>query len=163
MPKPDFRSILQTLVEKGVDFIVVGGVAIVLVGGAYNTLDLDVVHSTTPENVARLLFALEEMDAYYRIQPERHLRPNASHLTSRGHQLLLTKFGPLDLLATVGKGHRYADLLQHSMVMEFKGGLRIRVLDVETQIAVKEETGREKDLPGLLLLRHILEQSRKKG
>jgi hypothetical protein len=33
---------------------------------------------------------------------------------------------------------------------------------VETQIAVKEETGREKDLPGLLLLRHVLEESRKK-
>jgi hypothetical protein len=163
MPRPDFRSILQALVERGVDFIVVGGVAIVLVGAAYNTFDLDVVHSTDPENVARLLTVLEDLDAYYRIQPERRLRPNASHLTSPGHQLLLTKFGPLDLLGRVGKGRMYADLLPHSVVTEFRGGLRIRVLDVETQIAVKEEAGRDKDLPGLLLLRRVLEESRKKS
>jgi hypothetical protein len=47
--------------------------------------------------------------------------------------------------------------------MDLNGGLRIRVLDVETQIAVKEETGREKDQPGVFLLRHILEDSRKKS
>jgi hypothetical protein len=40
-----------------VDFIVVGGVAIVLAGATYNTLDLDVVHSTDSENVKRLLAA----------------------------------------------------------------------------------------------------------
>jgi predicted nucleotidyltransferase len=162
MPKPDFRSILQALVEREVDFIVVGGVAIVLTGAAYNTFDLDVVHSTDPENVARLLDALEGLDAYYRIQPERRFRPNASHLTSPGHQLLLTKYGPLDLLGRIGNGRSYDDLLPHAVLMDFNGGLRIRVLDVETQIAVKEETGREKDLPGLLLLRHVLEESRKK-
>src|SRR6267154_441131 len=116
MPKPDFRSILQALVERGVHFIVVGGVAIVLVGAAYNTFDLDVVHSTDPENIARLLTVLEELDAYYRIQPEHRFRPTASHLTSPGHQLLLTKFGPLDLLGRVGKGRTYADLLPHSVV-----------------------------------------------
>jgi hypothetical protein len=37
------------------------------------------------------------------------------------------------------------------------------VFDVETQIAVKEQAGRDKDLPGLLLLRHVLEESRKKS
>jgi len=163
MPKSDFRSILLALVEREVEFIVVGGVAIVLVGAAYNTFDLDVVHSTAPENIARLLVVLEEMDAFYRLQPERRFRPNASHLTSPGHQLLLTKHGPLDLLGRIGSGRSYADLLPHSVLMEFSGGLRVKVLDVETQIAVKEETGRDKDLPGLLLLRHVLEESRKKS
>src|ERR1700680_4569378 len=98
MPKPGLRAILRTLIEREVDFIVVGGVAMVLVGATYNTgIDLDLVHSANPETATRLLAALEEMDAYYRLQPERRLRPNASHLTSLGHQLLLTKFGPLDL------------------------------------------------------------------
>jgi len=41
-------------------------------------------------------------------------------------------------------------------------GIRIRVLDLETQIAVKEEIGREKDLAALPLLRHALEESRRK-
>src|SRR5215469_7809037 len=162
MSKPDFRSILRTLTEREVDFIVVGGVAMVLTGAAYNTFDLDLVHSNSSENVARLLVALEELDAHYRVQPERRFRPNASHLTSPGHQLLHTRWGPLDLLGQIGKGRAYADLLPHSMLMEFRDGLSVRVLDVETQIAVKEETGREKDRAALLLLRHVLEESRKK-
>ena len=162
MPKPGFRSMLKVLSEHEVEFIVVGGVAIALVGAIYNTVDLDVVHSTDPENVARILPALEELDAYYRLQPERRFRPNASHLTTFGHQLLMTKFGHLDLRGKIGTGRTYADLLPHSVWMELTDGLRIRVLDVETQIAVKEEVGRVKDQPGLLLLRHVLEETRKK-
>jgi hypothetical protein len=38
----------------------------------------------------------------------------------------------------------------------------IRVLNLETQIAVKEETGQEKDLAALPLLRRALEESRRK-
>ena len=160
--KPDYYSIFQTLTDHEVDFIVVGGVAIILTGAPYITLDLDIVHSTDAANVGKLLPALEELDAYYRIQPERRFRPNASHLTTLGHQLLFTKFGPLDVLGRVGKGRTYADLVPHCVLMELNGGLRIRVLDVETQIAVKEEAGREKDQPGLFLLRNVLEESRKK-
>ncbi len=162
MPKAEFFSILKTLASREVELIVVGGVAIVLMGAPYNTFDLDVVHSTDPANVERLLQALKDLDAYYRIQPERRLRPGASHLLSRGHQLLMTKFGPLDLLGSIGSGWSYADLLPHAPAMRLNGGLEVRVLDVETQIAVKEATGRDKDSRGLMLLRHVLEEQRKR-
>ena len=161
-PKPEFRSMLQALAKRQVDFIVVGGVALVLSGGAYNNLDLDVVHSTDAANIAKLVPALEELDAYYRLHPKYPVRPNASDLTFRGHRLLLTRSGPLDLFGMIGKDRTYADLLPHCVWMELNG-LRIRVLDVETQIAVKEEAGRDKDQPGLFLLRNVLEESRKKG
>src|SRR5258707_2019782 len=108
MPKAEFFSILKALALHEVDFIIVGGIAIVLNGAPYNTFDLDVVHSTAQANVIRLLPALEDLDAYYRIQPERRLRPNPSHLESAGHQLLMTKFGPLDLLGRIGSGWSYA-------------------------------------------------------
>ena len=39
----------------------------------------------------------------YRAQPERQLRPGETHLASAGHQLLSTKFGPLDVLGMIGK------------------------------------------------------------
>src|SRR3954447_2164849 len=98
----DFRVILQTLFDCGVDFIVVGGVCAVLHGAPVSTLDVDLVHSRAPENLERLLAALQDLDAYYREQPDRRLRPGPSHLASAGHQLLLTRAGPLDLLGTVG-------------------------------------------------------------
>jgi hypothetical protein len=144
-----------------VEFIVVGGVAALLKGAPINTLDLDVVHSTSPENVARLLTALKELDAYYRFQPELRLRPDDSHLCSLGHQLLLTRFGPLDLLGAIGKGHIYSDLLRHTAEIEVGENLRCPVLDLETQIAIKEEVGGEKDLRVLPLLRQALAESRR--
>ena len=75
----------------------------VLHGAPVTTFDLDVVHARDPENVGRLMSALGELEAVYRSQPERLLRPNESHLTGQGHQLLLTKFGPLDVLGMIGK------------------------------------------------------------
>jgi hypothetical protein len=91
-------EILKVLTQHRVDFIVVGGVSAVLHGAPVTTFDLDVVHARNRENVARMLSALEELEAVYRVQPERQLRPDESNLTGPGHQLLLTKFGPLDVL-----------------------------------------------------------------
>jgi hypothetical protein len=162
MTKPDFGCLLRILVEHGVDFLVVGGVGAILQGATLSTFDLDIVHSTEPANITRLLAALEDLDACYRAQPEKRLRPSQTHLSSPGHQLLMTRFGPLDVLGSIGKGRRYQDLLPHAAEMTIEGGIRIRVLNLEMQIAVKEEIGQEKDIAALPLLRHALEESRRK-
>jgi hypothetical protein len=144
-----------------VEFLVVGGVAAVLQGAPISTFDLDVVHSTDSANVSRLLTALEELDAIYRVQPELRLRPNASHLSSPGHQLLITRLGPLDLLGCIGKGRSYRDLIAHTTELKVADSLLVKVLDLETQIAVKEEIDSEKDRAALPILRRTLEERRK--
>ena len=161
MPATDFLSALRALHEAGVDFVVVGGLAAVLNGAPVNTFDLDIVHSRTAENIARLLSVIQGMDAIYRMQPSRRLRPNASHLSSPGHHNLLTTFGPLDVLGTVGRGMGYEDLLPHSLEMEIGGGARVRVLDLQTIVALKEQLGGEKDLAVLPVPRRTLELKRK--
>ena len=162
MTKPDFGCLLRALTEHGVDFLVVGGVGAILQGATLSTFDLDIVHSTEPANIARLLAALADLDACYRAQPDKRLRPSQTHLSSPGHQLLMTRFGPLDVLGSIGKGRRYLDLLPHAVEMTIAEGIPIRVLNLETQIAVKEEIGQEKDIAALPLLRHALEESRRK-
>jgi len=161
--KSEFASTLRVLAEHGVEFLIVGGVGAVLLAATVTTFDLHIVHRIEPVNIARLLVALKELDAYYRAQPERRLRPNESHLSSPGHQLLMTRFGPLDVLGAIGKGRRYEQLLPHATEMETGPGLRVRVLDLATLIAVKEETGQEKDLAVLPVLRRVLEESRRQG
>jgi predicted nucleotidyltransferase len=160
VPKSSFLSILRTLADHRVDFIVVGGVAAVLRGAPVNTFDTDVVHATEVRNVNRLLEAVQELDGFYRIQPERRLRPDASHLATPGHQMLMTRFGPLDLLGSISNGRQFSDLLPHSSELAL-GGISVRVLDLETLIAVKEETGGEKDLATLPILRRTLAESRR--
>jgi len=64
--KPNFLSILRTLRRAQIDFIVVGGICGVLHGAPITTFDLDLVHSRDPENVQRMLAALEILEARYR-------------------------------------------------------------------------------------------------
>ena len=140
-----------------------GGLAAVLDGAPVNTFDVDIVHSREAANIARLLPALEDLDAVYRIQPERRLRPTASHLASRGHQNLITRYGPLDIYGAIGRGLGYQELLPHCLEMDLGEAVHVRVLDLETLIAIKEELAGEKDLGVLPILRRTLEEKRKTG
>jgi predicted nucleotidyltransferase len=79
---------------------------------------------------------------------------------STGHKLLITTLGPLDALGAIGKQLTYEDLIEHTeeaRVDEF----RVRVLQLETLIQLKEELGREKDLAMLPVLRHTLAEKRR--
>lgn len=161
-PRVDFLEILKALRAHGVDFIVVGGVSGVLHGAPMTTFDLDVVHSRTPSNIDRLLEALGALDAFSRGQGERRLRPDRSHLASPGHQLLMTKYGPLDLLGAVGEGRDYDDLLVHSVQVRV-GRIQVSVIDLDTLIDLKEQAGREKDKAVLALLRRTRDAREKPG
>ncbi len=142
---PDYHQILRILTGHGVNFIVVGGVSAAIQGAPYTTFDLDIVHARDAENIRRLLSALEELEAYYRTNPERRSKPDASHLSSLGHQRLTTRVGHLDMLGMIGWGHEYGDLLPNSVEMDVGEGVRVRVLDLETLIRTKEEVAAEKD------------------
>ena len=152
---------LRALHEGRVDFILVGGLSAVLNGVPVHTYDVDIVHSREPENVARLLPVLESLEAVFRIQPERRLKPTVSHLTGTGHINLITRYGPLDLLGTIGHDLGYQDLLPHSTEIDIGGGIRIHVLNLEKLIAIKEELAGEKDRAMLPILRRTLEEKKK--
>lgn len=157
----DYLSILKTLRNHGVDFVVVGGVCAVLHGAPLATFDLDVVHSREPHNLARLMAALDELNVHYRTPGARDKRPGPSHLASAGHQLLMTRFGPLDLLGVIGQDHDYDQLLHQTVELEIGGGLTVRVLNLESLVKTKEETGQEKDQAVLPILRRVLEEKSK--
>jgi len=152
---PDFLGLLRTLAAHRVDFIIVGGVCAVLHGAPVTTFDLDLVHSRQPDNLKRLIAALNELDAYYRGRGAQRLRPTADLLGYSGHHLFMTRFGPLDILGTIGDGHDYENLIGRSVGFDVDG-LGLHLLDLDVLIAVKEETGHDKDLAVLPLLRRTL-------
>jgi predicted nucleotidyltransferase len=163
MPESDFTATLRALRDGGVDFILVGGLAAVLSGAPIHSYDVDIVHSREPSNVQRLLVVLESLDAVFRIQPERRIKPAASHLAGKGHLNLITRYGPLDLLGTIGHDLGYPELVQHSTEMDIGEGASIRVLDLEKLIGIKEELGGEKDRAMLPILRRTLEEKRRRN
>jgi len=163
MASTDFLAALRALREGGVEFVLVGGLAAVLNGAPVDTFDVDIVPARDEENLARLLRVLESMDAFHRMQPERRLKPAISHLHSNDHHNLLTTSGPLDVLGTIGRGLNYEDLLPHTAEMKISEGVHVRVLDLATIIALKEELKGEKDLAVLPILRRALKEKQLMG
>jgi predicted nucleotidyltransferase len=157
----DFFEILQTLKRHKVDFIIVGGVCAVLHGAPVSTFDLDIVHSRSEDNLTRLKEALEDLDAYYRTRRDKRLIPDITHLASPGHQLLMTRFGPLDLLGAIGDGKSYEDLIEQTS-KESLENMSVYLLNLETLINIKEKIGREKDNAVLPVLRSTLEEKKKR-
>ena len=70
----------------------------------------------------------------------------------------MTRFGPLDVPGRIGSGREYEALEPHTVVMELGGGLRVRLLDMQTLIETKQETAGEKDLAVLAILRRVLRE-----
>jgi len=124
---------LRNLCERDIQFVIVGGLAAVLNGAPIHTYDIDLVYSREPSNVARLSNVLRE--AGY----------------------------PLDLHTTIGQELSFSDLLPLSDEMVITEGIRVRVLNLETLISIKERLGSEKDVAVLPILRHTLRESKKKS
>jgi hypothetical protein len=150
----DPAAIIRVLVEHHVRFIVVGGVAATLNGAIVATQDLDVLYALDDENVVRVMQALDALDARFRQRPD--LRPNTSHMESRGHKLLDTRHGRCDFLGHVAPDLEYDDLVADSTEVRAADGLKCLVLGLERLIEVKQAVGRPKDLAVLPLLRATL-------
>src|SRR3990172_2926365 len=161
MARARFAEILRLLAEGDVEFVVVGMAAGILHGAPVTTVDLDVVHRRDPENVARLLRVLGELDAVYRHDPRR-LRPGESHLVGPGHQLLTTALGDLDCLGAIDQDRGYEQLLGQTVEMQLGGGVTIRVLTLSALIEAKERSGRPKDIVALPVVRGTLEETRRR-
>ena len=154
-------TLLRELARREIDFIVVGGMAGVLHGAPVVTADVDIVHRRTDDNVAKLLALLEDINATFR-SDSRRLKPNASHLQGKGHILLMTSLGPLDVLCELA-GEGYDELVADSVEMDLGRAHRCRVVELKKLILLKELAGREKDKLALPTLRATLAEKQRSG
>ena len=151
---PDFFKILETLSKHNVSYIVVGGVCAVLLGAPVTTFDI--VPSLEEENRIKLLAAIKELEGHYREHLPRKLQPSLELLDSSGHHLLLTKYGPLDVLGSIGTGSNFSTLQEHIEKIQLDNGVELRILNLQTLITEKEKTKRDKDIGMLNILRAML-------
>jgi hypothetical protein len=152
-----FQKAVQALCDAGVDFVVIGGLAATLHGGAQVTYDLDICYSRASANLRRLIEALAPFHPRPRGFPgglpfvwdEGTLR-NGTVFT------LQTDIGEINLLAEVTGLGAFDDVKQPSISVEaFER--QIATLDLPGLIRAKRATGREKDLAVLAELESLLE------
>ena len=161
---PAFRAadILAALVSHGVDFVVVGGLAVVFHGSTRVTQDLDVCYSAEHANLEVLGSALIELEAkLFGIEEDVPFVPDAKALGRTERLTLTTKHGKLDLLRAPGGAPPYGTLRERAELVQ-AGGFAVRVASPEDLIAMKESAGRTKDLADIEELEAIIDLRRRR-
>jgi predicted nucleotidyltransferase len=153
------------LLDAEVQFIVVGGLAAVLMGAPVVTFDLDIVHRRTPENVDRLLAVLlqngayhKQNGAYHRLDlANRRLPPTREALLGRGHLNLAMRDAKLDVLCEIEERSGYEEILGDAESVPFHGRA-LHVLGLRRLIQAKAAAGRPKDHMVIPILVATLEE-----
>ena len=100
------------------------------------------------------------MNPFYR-PDDKVIEPGKEDFTGKGHVLLATRLGPLDVLSSIEEGKGYEDLINHTVEIEFKGRL-IRVLALEKMVDLKERSNNPLVKQHLPILKEVLRQLQKK-
>jgi hypothetical protein len=153
----DLSALLEGLLEAGVKFILVGGLAAVVQGAPITTMDVDIVPDRSSENITKLLTFLKTISAFHRRPDDIVIKPKESDFSGRGHALFTTRLGPLDILAVIEEGKAYEDLLDHTVDIEFRDH-KIRVLDLKRLVELKRTSRDSKDKQRLPVLEETLRQ-----
>jgi predicted nucleotidyltransferase len=154
----EFDKLLPVLVQSGVEFILIGGVAGIIHGSARLTYDVDVVYARGVANLKRLAESLKPFVPYLRgAPPGLPFTLDVPTLRNGLNFTLITKLGDLDLLGEVVGGGGYRDLLPHTFqVAAF--GVKFKCVDLPTLIKLKRAAGRPKDLESLAELETLLRE-----
>lgn len=153
-------SILAVLLGEGVEFVLVGALAAVAQGAPLTTHDVDIVHARTPANLDRLMAALTKVNARYRGRAaDSPLPPDRAALATVGHSPMATDLGPLDCLGAIEEGRDYETLVPLSLVVDLDGH-PLRVLGLETIVALKSKSTSPKDRLALPVLEATLKRGR---
>jgi hypothetical protein len=137
---------VQALVDGGVDFVVVGGVAVVLQAMPRFTKDLDICYSTAQDNLDALANVLVGLTARLRGIPETvPFVPDARTLRQTQILCLTTPAGDIDLLANPDGAPDYEALRERASVMELSSR-SVRIASIEDMLAMKRAAGRPQDL-----------------
>jgi hypothetical protein len=145
---PEFHlgALLVRLVSHGVDFVVVGGIAMIGHGSARSTRDLDIVYSTDPANLEALGAAMVALGA--RLRGVRNDLPFIADARTLRQTSILTLDSPdgwIDLLARPSGSPPYEELRARATRVTLDGVV-VLIASLDDLESMKRAAGRTKDL-----------------
>jgi predicted nucleotidyltransferase len=146
IPELHLSALLHRLSEGGVDYVVVGGVAVAVQGYGRATKDLDITYATDPANLEALGEVLIAAEARLRGVPEDvPFIPDGRTLKRTQILTLDTVDGGLDLLVDPSGAPPYDAMRHRADLIEFEDIL-VRIVGLEDLLAMKRAAGRAQDL-----------------
>lgn len=160
VPILDVTSLVETLNDHGVRYVLIGGLAATLHGSPMRTGDADICPARDPENLDRLAAALAALDARIWLRDD----PRGAAFPHDGRFLgevdvwnLVTRHGLLDISFRPSGTAGYQDLRRGAVSLEIGEGVEVPVASLLDVIRSKEAAGRDKDRRMLPVLRQLLE------
>ena len=151
----DVPAILRQLNDHQVDYVVIGGLAMIAHGSAYVTKDADFCYSRTPANLDAVVRAFGPLHPYLRgVPPGLPFHLDIPTLQAGLNFTLVTDLGDVDLLGEVSGLGNYDRVLAQSETRDVYG-LKVRILSLDGLIAAKRAAGRLKDRNHLLELEEL--------
>jgi hypothetical protein len=149
----DVQRLLDVLRASGADFVVVGGVALVLRGSSRVTLDLDLCYARDAANLHRLASALAPYHPRLRGAPvDLPFLWDERTLGSGLNFTLTTDLGDLGILGEVTGVGGYAEVSAGASELVV-GNIPIRAMDLDLLERSKRAAGCAKDLLDLAEIR----------
>jgi hypothetical protein len=156
----DAETLLRTLVEREVEFVVIGGLAVAFHGYARATKDVDVVPRPDRMNRRRLYGALASLDAapieVGEFRPEELPVPFAPEgLDLGGNWALRTQAGRVDVLQWVAGVHGFDELRTRAVEATLPNVGRVLFAGLDDLVAMKRAAGRAIDRQDIAALESV--------
>ena len=135
----DFQEFIQALTNNDVDYILIGGYAVILHGYARTTGDMDIWVRRTQDNYNKLVKAFEEFK-----MPIFDMTPN-NFLHNEAIDVFTFGVSPVRIdLMTKAKGLKFEVAFANSLLYEIQG-IKIRLISKNDLIRMKKSANRPKD------------------
>ncbi len=146
----EFLEVFKALYQKKVDYVLIGGVAVILHGMERLTRDIDIIVNMTPENINKLRKALQmvfEDNAIKEITLSELTKfPVIRYGTPNGFYI--------DIMARVGELATFEDLKYETIDYQ---GIKIKIAKPESLFELKKDSIRDKDRIDTIFLKKLIE------
>lgn len=146
----DARRIFEALADRGVEYVLIGGLAVQAHGHTRTTQDVDLVPADDPANLARLSAALEAVGARPAGQAKRTPQKPLV-LPSTGIASLDTDAGGVDVHFSPPGAQAFGDLRRRALIVELDA-ITVPVASRDDLIAMKRAAGRPIDRGDVIAL-----------
>lgn len=150
-PALDAERILRALAKHGVEYVLIGGLAVQTHGHVRTTNDADLIPAPDPANLKRLAAALHDLDARVLNPGEEDTEVSAGMLPRATIWQFATRDGGIDVMHEVPGGRPYEELSERALRVML-GDIEVPVVDLDDLIQMKLARGRPTDLADVAAL-----------
>jgi predicted nucleotidyltransferase len=151
---PELEKLAETLNRHEVNWVLIGGMAVMLYGADYLTGDCDLAYERTKENLLRLKAALEELGARPVRAPDDGPFELDFSILLAPFMHLKTEAGPVDLINRLPNIDSFEELKRNALVVDIDG-VEVTIASIDDIIRLKTGSGRDRDQMHITMLQSL--------